>query len=327
MGKINAYVPEDKHKSYSSPTTKPLKSGFGGYHEKGWSLQEQIHIKLEKTGELIQELLLNGNGASQNRADNNKANENYEILCNDLEHMENTLKNAPTLFNKSSLQINPNWIIEMKEICENTKQAVADQMTVKKLGKLEHTLTELGHLIKSDKVPGSVLLLRVEKKARSAAIRKPTVKNASAKTSQINNVQERPAAKVAAQPTAKPAAKPKPKSKAPAAKVPVAKKKAPAAKTKKPAAKTIVGKKKAAASAPKRKPAAKPKAAVRKPAPKAPVKKAVVKKAPVKKAPVKKAVVKKKAAPTAPNRKPVAKAKTVAKKPAVKSTAAKKAKR
>lgn len=140
MGKIHAFQPVDKLRNYSRATTKPFRSGSIDYQPKIWSLPEQIQKKLGTLAGFIEILFPQG-------PNDFKVQSNLEILWKDLDQMQMCLDDNPYEFSHDALQTNLDSITEMKNICDSLKSFNSDKYEIKKLGKLEHVLTELEHLI------------------------------------------------------------------------------------------------------------------------------------------------------------------------------------
>jgi len=206
MSKIHAYEPLNGFKNYSSPTTKPLKNGVFVYHEKEWTLQEQIAQKLEKIAHFI-DILFSQSATDHSESVSGRVQNNIEMLHRDLESLQISLKTNPFDFNVDNLQITENWIEEMRAIADDSKSQISDKNELKILKKLSHTLTELDHLIKPKTIVTQPIQpvrttmtasLTTKKTATTAAKKtahKPVKKVATAKKKTAAKTTKRPAAK------------------------------------------------------------------------------------------------------------------------------------
>lgn len=155
MGKLNEYEPIERFQNFSNPTTKPFKSGAVGFQEKSLTLQERIFHRLKKAGKLIEALF---SAALHNHSTEvtNRIRQSLGKLNNDIYLIQDSLDNKPLDFNSSKLEVNPGWIEEMKDIIEDLRNSILDTNEpnntnnvndIKNIGRLNHILTELDHLM------------------------------------------------------------------------------------------------------------------------------------------------------------------------------------
>ncbi len=261
MGEIGKYQTTYNVKNYGLPTAKPQRS-HPYFHEKIWTLQEQIFKKLN----IIAELLLN---LYPKLTDNFSINikgvieTNLKTLIDDLEFLQSGLNKDPSTFHTSKLNTNQKHIDEMKHVCDTLQTVSSYEYEFKNLGKIKHALHELGHLIqpshfdtilketqdrieRSDKAAAKKTSIRTAKKTTKAKVavktkKKKTVKPKDNKMNKLakpaKKATKTAAKKKAPAKRAKPAVKKTVKAKAPAKKKTVKKAAPKKAAAKKKAAK------------------------------------------------------------------------------------------
>lgn len=209
MGKINAYVPMDERNTFANPTTKPLKSAMDGYQENIKSVPEQIHLKLKTAAKLLKEIFII-NDRSEHKPHSSKVHAHFDALNKDLDFVKNALKKDPYKLHNSKLAIDLSWIQEMKMVCEAIKKSVVDMLEVKKLGKLESTLTGLQHLLEQQKEAHVSKKGETKKKVASkpakktvAATKSPTKAKKAVKAKTVAKAKPAVKAKTAAKPVVK----------------------------------------------------------------------------------------------------------------------------
>ena len=98
MGEIGNYQPDEKRKNYLLPTPKP---SHNFYHEKVWTLQEQIQKKLKTVMEHIECLYpkLTDEFSGDDKVNIEK---NLTKLLEDLDQMQSNLEKNPGEFNTTT---------------------------------------------------------------------------------------------------------------------------------------------------------------------------------------------------------------------------------
>lgn len=187
MGKNKVVQPTAKYKNYSLPTSKPLKS-HAFYEEKVWTLQEQIYKKLKKVAEFLENLYPK---LTDDFSKNIKGviKKNLEILTEDLDLMQHSLKENPDSFNTNKLKINQHRIAEMKNVCDDLQTVKSSEYEFKNLAKIRHVLNELDHLIQptsfksgSEKAPVKSKQKTVSEKKEPILVKAQKKKTISKKT-------------------------------------------------------------------------------------------------------------------------------------------------
>lgn len=145
MGKIGAYQPEDRHKNYSLPSSKPFRS-HTMYQERVWTLQEKIHRKLKRVGKFLESLYPKITDKFKNNI-TGVIERNLGILIDDLNQMEHGFHKNPFSFHTNKLKTNQQCINEMKNVCNTLQTVNSFENEFKRLGKIKHALSELEHLI------------------------------------------------------------------------------------------------------------------------------------------------------------------------------------
>lgn len=149
MGKLNEYEPIERYQNFTNPTTKPFKSGAVGFQEKKYTLQEQIYHRLKKAAKLIEVLFATATHHHSPET-SSKIRQNLGKLNNDIFLIQNSLVNEPFDFSTSHLEINQEWIDDMKGIVNNLRLSMSDtndSNEIRNVGRLNHILTELDHLM------------------------------------------------------------------------------------------------------------------------------------------------------------------------------------
>lgn len=167
---MGTYLPTVKYKNYSLPIPKPIRSQTF-YHEKVWTLQEQIYKKLKKVAEFLETLhaQLTGEFSGNIKVVIEK---NLEILTKDLDLMQRGLHKNPYLFNTSKLKTNQHCITEMKNVCDTLQTVRSYEYESKKLGKVKHLLSELEHLIQPTGSEKNLETTQVKSKLKTVSAKK-----------------------------------------------------------------------------------------------------------------------------------------------------------
>lgn len=146
MGKLHAYQPIEKFEDFSNPSSRPFKSNAIGFQEKTWTLRDQILHRFKKAAKIL-EVLFDKAPNHQDREETNMIVQGLSELNNNIYKIQHSLENDLEMLSGEKLDKQQNSINTMKRLIELLRPMMIEDQEIKNLGKLNHLLTELNHLL------------------------------------------------------------------------------------------------------------------------------------------------------------------------------------
>lgn len=196
--KLHEYEPIEKYKNFSNPTTKPIKGHDIGFHEKHWTLRDQILHRFHRAAKLM-EVLFTKAPEFHNREETNRIVDALSQLNNNIYRIQNSVETSTPELHSETISIFQQSIDRMRRLIDQLRPYLMGHEELRNLARLNHLLTELEHLLSpSSKFKNykQVMLYKVKLDGKGQKVGKHAVQKVPKKTGRVKSAQPKKGSKM-----------------------------------------------------------------------------------------------------------------------------------